>query len=165
MSISDSELVTTSNFRNTPENCPICYDYPESFVSLRCSHKFCLTCFLHSVNHINIKCPLCRDLITEAQPILETYNSFLMDKEALMVRVANLELEKNILMQSITEKEETIDKYRETNMNLHNQSLTMMDKYISKIDIEYELKTKVNDLEKEIEKLKNDIQELTNNDN
>ena len=50
MSISDSELVTTSNLRDNIENCPICYDYPESFVSLRCSHKFCLKCFLVEIN-------------------------------------------------------------------------------------------------------------------
>lgn len=140
MSASDSELHTTSNLQGPPA-CPICYDICLSSVNLKCNHTVCLECFMKSINHINIKCPLCRDLISEAEPVLQTFNRLLHDTNTLMERINNLNndvIDKNNtihhLKEIISEKDDKIDDYRDAIIDLNKQNITLLNKLLDKIE-------------------------------
>lgn len=140
MSVSDSELITTSNF-NDNNACPICYDFAHSSVNLRCGHKLCLECFIKSVNTINIKCPLCRDLVTEAEPILTTFNKLLHETNLLMLKIeeqaTNIELKDNLidtLRDILKEKDDKIEEYRETLLETNKQNITLLNRLLEKLE-------------------------------
>ena len=157
MSVSDSELITSNLKEDTNNICPICYNSIESSVTLRCSHKLCLFCLIKSINHINIKCPLCRDLLIEAQPIIETYNNLIINKEELIIKVSDLNIsniEKDEIIKyqqnEIIQKNKIIDLYRDMNIDSHNQYINIADKLVSQLEREIELEKKYKKLQEKI---------------
>lgn len=133
------ELLTTTTNIEEEVQCPICYDESgsDSYVTLKCSHKFCLACFMKNINYINVKCPLCRDLIIEAEPILETYNHLLQQTNNLtmynnhLLAIDNEKTEEiEELKEKLENKEKKIDEYRTLLIQSTSDSSKLLDKLL-----------------------------------
>lgn len=79
------------------KECPICMTECESHVKLKCDHYICLECFIKSIVHYHVKCPLCRLKIKELTPILEKVFS-LSDENYSLLKENTLYKNKNLLL-------------------------------------------------------------------
>ena len=141
MSMSDSEIYIKSKKNEVDNSCPICYNYMLSSVKLKCQHKLCLECFIISIDNINIKCPLCRDVIDEAKPILIRYNKLLEETKFLLEIIDSLKIKiksneeiiesyKDLLKQ----KEKKIEEYKDILLEMNINNIKLLNNIIEKLD-------------------------------
>lgn len=125
------------NSSDMKENCPICYESCSSYVNLSCNHQLCLSCFIKNINHINIKCPLCRSLINESKPIIDSFNDYLNQNHDLLIKSVDLKNKNDELLQEINElneviiqKDEKIDKYNDLLIDANKNSINLLNRLI-----------------------------------
>lgn len=130
----ETEIVSTSLMTY---DCPICYESCTSYVNLKCNHKMCLSCFMTNINHININCPLCRSVIDESRPILDSFNEYLSENHNLLIKSVELKDKNDELIEEInelndiiTQKDEKIDKYNDLLIESNKNSIDLLNKLL-----------------------------------
>jgi len=119
----------SNNSESDDNKCPICLENMQTNVSLYCNHSMCIECFLKSLIHLNAKCPLCRDMITESECILLKFNEYLKKINDIRVELLKVKCEnaENILKNKKLEKKLKIYSNISLAMTKHVQSLIELD--------------------------------------
>lgn len=112
---------------SSQNKCPICLENYDSNVNLKCKHKVCIRCFLKNIIHLNTKCPLCRDVIIETEPILIKFNEDMKILNQYRLEIFDLKRNNKNLKKELDKKNNKNNILNKISLNLGNSLMNLLE--------------------------------------